>query len=249
MIGSSDLEYIVNELQNHGKLVGITEDNRSVIEPQNKGEAARYLKAVIAARLFVFRVFLETARDQPWGITEAHKRLWLFIQIDPEYYLGSDVFRTLTETIINTDLQASRVILSERSRIEQILGPAVIFSALDETQMLINKSQDFFCSEQDPTQPRPILRALFPLFLTCKPLIMSGTSLSMRDVTDIYGSVVAKDGPDVVTFTELGAFETQEDQRLYLEHYLPEDVLSPELAGRIGYWLHGRLALRQSINA
>jgi hypothetical protein len=241
-VGSSDLENIVDSLASQGKLVEIKEENRSTIEPRNKRVASHWLQAFIYARLFVFRLFLECAQAQPGGIVEEHKQLWLFMQVAPTSFFGSDVFLSFSQIIgdsITTGLDGA--IALERTTITEILGPSTaIYTALDETQILTNKFREFFLSEQDPTQPRPILRILFPFLIPLRPLIVAGTGLSMHDLGSIYSSVIAKEGPEAEIFTDLGAFETQEDQRLYIEHYLPKGFLTVELAGRIGYWLHGR---------
>jgi len=241
-VGSLDLELAVQTLENQGKLEGFSDENRQVIEPRNRRVASQSLQAVVYARFFVFRIFLECARNQPEGITEAHKRLWLFMQVAPKLYFGHDIFLIFSQ-IANNGIPADldRHIALELTRIRTILGSSTtLFTALDETQILTTKLLQFFRSDQNPGKSRPILKILLSILVSWLPLILSGTGLSMRELSDIYGSVVAKEGLEATLFTDLGAFESQADQQAYLERYLPKDFLTEELAERIGYWLHGR---------
>jgi hypothetical protein len=67
----------------------------------------------------------------------------------------------------------------------------------------------------------------------------------MQDL-GILGSAVAKesDRPPHETVTDLGVFDNEDDQRAYLEFYLPPGYLDTgkwkTVAYRAGYWLHGR---------
>jgi hypothetical protein len=77
-------------------------------------------------------------------------------------------------------------------------------------------------------------------------LIVSGTGVSMQDLETVLDSAVAKESgqPPPKTVTDLGAFDNEEDQRAYLEYYLPpgflETASGKAMASRAGYWLHGR---------
>jgi hypothetical protein len=69
----------------------------------------------------------------------------------------------------------------------------------------------------------------------------------MHELETVLVSAVAKEGglkPEMMT--DLGAFDTEETQRAYLEHYLPPGFLDTAsgkaVASRVGYWLHGRCA-------
>jgi len=236
-MGSSDLESIVDSLENPNNLVTIRSENDRL---HNKQVASHRLRAVVYSRLYVFRLFLECAKTQPGGIIEEHKRIWLWMQVIPKAIFGWDVFMDLSLTAgdITTNLQPA--ILRMLEGIGVLMGAStVIHAALDETQQLTDKYEEYFRSEQDLQQKRPILSVFLPVLTSSLPLIISGTGLSMQKLDEIYKSAVAK-GKKPSVFTEVGSFETQEDQLMYLNRYLPKDFLSPELAGRIGYWLHGR---------
>ena len=101
-VGSRDLKHAMNTLGMQGKLQGFTDELRSIIEPQNRRTASYLLQAVIYARIFIFHIFLESARAQPDGIIKAHKQLWIFIQVAPTSYFGSDLFLTFSQIASST---------------------------------------------------------------------------------------------------------------------------------------------------
>jgi hypothetical protein len=74
----------------------------------------------------------------------------------------------------------------------------------------------------------------------------------MQELETVLGSAVAKYNarPKPQTVTDLGAFDNEDDQRAYLECYVPEGFLDTDsgksLVERAGYWLHGRYVPRQS---
>jgi hypothetical protein len=96
-----------------------------------------------------------------------------------------------------------------------------------------------------PSIRRPILREILSAWKgVLNSIIISGTGISRQVVEEVLGSVVAKDPSTIFTVTDTGAFDDEDDQRTYLEQYLPSGYLNTAqgkyLATRVGYWLHGR---------
>ena len=120
-----------------------------------------------------------------------------------------------------------------------------MFCVLDEAQVPTELASDCFKSKDEPYEERPILRELIRAWEeSLMGLIISGTGISMEKIDVVLSSMIAKQGGNVDTFTDLGVFDSEEGQRAYMERYLPLGFLgSPAgkaLASRAAYWLHGR---------
>jgi len=75
-------------------------------------------------------------------------------------------------------------------------------------------------------------------------MIVSGTGVSIRDVSDVVSSSVAKFSEEHERYTNIGAFGDGLDQRNYIEQYLLATFLRTEegeqLVAQMEYWLSGR---------
>jgi hypothetical protein len=233
------------------RLTTITPENRATALPSNEEVAARRFLRVLYARVFIFRVFLECASEMPGGIIEDHKGRWLLLQVAPETLLVKrDIFSALTQLLELASFGFLRVsVQSELNTIDGLFGsrPPALYCVLDEAQVPTNLFAGCFVSDADPAKPRPILRPIILTWISVLPnLIVSGTGISMQDLETVLGSAVAKERgqPRPETVTDIGAFDDEEDQRVYLEYYLPRRFLDRDsgraLASRVGYWLHGR---------
>jgi hypothetical protein len=90
---------------------------------------------------------------------------------------------------------------------------------LDEAQALI-KDSDYFQSDTESTQSRPILRPIIKEWRSILPnLIVSGTGISMQEVGTVVGSAVAKDGGFLRPVTDIGGFDDEDDRLAYLKEY------------------------------
>jgi hypothetical protein len=128
---------------------------------------------------------------------------------------------------------------------------STLFCVLDEAQVL-TKSLDYFQSSADSTKGRPILRAILSSRSRGLPnLIVLGTGISMTEVQNVIGSVVAKERGGPETVTEIGGFDDESGQQAYLEQYLPpgflDTPLGKEIASRVGYWLRGRFVFNAAV--
>jgi hypothetical protein len=250
-VGSSDLEEILGLLYQDGRLAALTADNHDVALTENQELASRYFLRVLYARIVIFRIFIECASLMHSGITEDHKTRWLLLQVAPSTLLeGHDVFSKLTQLLKGASSSyLNGSVLQELTRVRHLLGPepSILHTVLDEGQALMDKFPDCFRSNGIRPDARPVLRPLILAWTRILPnLIVSGTGMSMREVTIVLGSAVAKEGrrPLPETVTDLGAFDDAEDQYEYLKTYLPPNFLDTDsgkaLASRVEYWLHGR---------
>ena len=243
-IGSGDLEQILEQLPR--RLVILTDDNWETALPANQDVAKRRFLSVLYARLLIFRTFLECANSMPGGIREEHKSRWLLLQIAPKTFLESDAFDKLTRQLRDApDEYLSNQIETEKDAITKLLNEHALFCVLDEAQVPTGLASKCFRSEGTPNVARPVLRELIKAWKDSFPrLIVSGTGVSVETLESVLSSAVAKEGQEVVVVTDLGAFDSGEDQRAYMEQYLPPQFLDTssgtELALRAAYWLHGR---------
>ena len=248
-VGSTDIEEIFKSLKEGNRLEPLTPSNMKDALAENRKVTSRHFLLVLYVRLLVFGIFLECASRVPGGIKDEHKSLWLLIQLAPQEHLKmADVFNTITQSLIPATLDYLKLRAhNELLKVRRYLGPEPppLFCILDEAQVPSEMFSDCFPSD---TEPRPILRQIIdqwvPIFSN---LIVSGAGLSLQELETVLGSVVAKEtGRQPETVTDLGAFDNEEDQRAYLEQYLPPGFLDTDsgnqLARRLGYWLHGRCA-------
>ncbi len=233
------------------RLQKITDGNRDEALRYNRNKARRRFLLLLYARYFCFRVFLQSA-VATGGITDYHKLRWLLIQIAPETLLNSDIFLDCLRLAGGAPTSYFEKAITEDSRLINQLLQSTLVCVLDEAQLL-TKDSDYFQSETDPEQRRPILREILRSWRSRLPnLIVSGTGISMQEVGNVITSVVAKERPDrFETVTEIGGFDDEDGQRAYLEEYLPHGYLDTsegkEIASRVGYWLRGRFVFNAAV--
>ncbi|KAG8836664.1 hypothetical protein FRC18_010929 [Serendipita sp. 400] len=243
-IGSSDFMEVLEDMR---RLIPLTEDNCSTAQAGNRDFTSRRFLLLIYVRLLVFRIYLECASKMAGGIMEEHKGRWLLLQIAPATLLEDDIFLRQVRWLRGSshDLLDYHIV-AEHRLIRDLLGHLHIFCVLDEAQVPANQYANCFLSDTEPITGRPILRQVIHEWVSRIPnLIVSGTGVSMEEVQTVLGSAVAKEGgQEPETVTELGGFENEQNQRAYLEHYLPSgffNTVSAEgVASRAGYWLLGR---------
>jgi hypothetical protein len=250
-VGSSDLEQTLQGRERLRRLTPLSPDNRATALPENENIAFRRFLQVLYAQTVIFRVFLKCASVRPGRITEDHKGHWLLLQVTPETLLGKrNVFSALTQLLERAPLEYLREsVQRELNIIDGLFGPRplTLFCVLDEAQVPMNLFSDCFLSGTQPAKPRPTLRPIILTWTSVLPnLIISGTGVSMQDSETVLVSAVAKESgpPPPEMVTDLGAFDNEEDQRAYLEYYLPPGFLETDggkaMASWEGYWLHGR---------
>jgi hypothetical protein len=186
------------------------------------------------------------------GITEDHKQRWLLIQVAPVTLLGEDIFLAFTKLAIPSCDYLRGAIRVESLTIQGLLlQPSTLVCVLDEAQALI-KDSDYFQSDTEPTQGRPVLRPIVKEWGLMLPnLIVSGTAISMLETRNFMGYGVAKEGGYLKPVTDIGGFDDEDGRRAYLKSYLPPGFLDKpegkEIASRVGYWLRGRFVFNAAV--
>jgi hypothetical protein len=245
-VGSSDLEKVLEKFGS-ARLSVIPDEHPSPTLRANREDAYRQFHMILYARVFIFLVYLQCAFEMPGGITEAHKGRWLLIQLVPNILPNNgDAFDEFTKLLAGASTSdIKRRIVMALDNIRKLVPDSKLFCVLDEAQVPTNQFSEYFRSESDPKERRPILREIIRAWKESFPnLIISGTGISMREMEKVLASAVAKERKEPKTETKLGAFDTGETQQKYLELYLPPGFLGTaigqKVASRAAYWLHGR---------
>jgi hypothetical protein len=176
-----------------------------------------------------------------------------------------DVFRQLAN-LYNTHSEAALIVqcLEFQAKALNVLQTGALLIAVDEAQVPASTLVDVFsASTGTPEHKRPLLKEVIASLLSIsRHLVISGTGLSMKDVTELFSSAIAKHGDrPVEVYTDVGAFDDAESQWGYASQYLPTKgntslwvYLSQYLHGpgtahstfpdsvraRMAYWLRGR---------
>jgi hypothetical protein len=219
----------------------------------NENIALTNLTKVMLARRFVFRKFIEVAKDLNHGCLPDDVKLhWLMFQLfPPQIAKGMDPFTALISAYFRKvpfdDLEQ----LNLEHTPEDILGSAFdnksgFLYVLDEAQKAAKQYMNAF-SDSDGVLPRPVLRPIIKYFTlnnTYAKIITSGTGFSLKHFEDIIGSVTSKQFAKWSIEYEIGDFEDQEKQMAYVEAYLPPEFLlsnsGMQLKIRMYNWLRGR---------
>ena len=252
-VGSQDLGTIVDGLAEHLQDLTDSSEKRAIEQnTSNAIAASRAFLGVLFTRVMIFHTFLLSAQQQPGGITESTKRAWLLLQLSPFAFFMTDKF--FGETRLHMRHRSSEdlctLLISELDSVRRILGVTPLFIVIDEAQALAHQYSQYFCSSNNPRSPRPVIRNLVEVWSQhVRNMIISGTGLSMKSLEDALHSVIAKDRRGgTVPVTDLGAFESDVNQRAYFKRYLPPRFLTTQsgerLASRIVFWLHGRFVRR-----
>ena len=120
-----------------------------------------------------------------------------------------------------------------------------IFCAVDEAQIPMQMLKSCFRSSKNPDTPRPLLSSLLAAVIEVVPnLIISGTGMSLAVIKEILPAAMARENKMVDWVKNLGTFDTEKQQRLYMECYLPKGLLDTDswklVLSRASYWLRGQ---------
>ncbi|KAL5476981.1 hypothetical protein ACEPAI_3167 [Sanghuangporus weigelae] len=206
----------------------LADENQHAAFYNNHLIAERRVIQILTARICFFNYFLRMARGAvPDESVDNYKKHWLFLQLCSVHILGEDVFKKLTETLMDA---SDEFLLKERLaaharltelQIEFSLGKD-FFLVLDEAQVAIDRLENSFCSQHKQAIKRPVLRPIIRTWqmATSFPIVISGTSLSIDVVNEVVSAAVMKIMP--FTFaTRTGAFDDEDDQREYILRYMP----------------------------
>jgi hypothetical protein len=209
----------------------------------------------------VFEQFLELAIQMDGHLQQRHKHPWLTFQLsnllDPN---DCDIHPSNKIDLGGAAPDALRTPVRQRLstiRTKSFHHDPRFFFVLDEAQVAARSSPSAFVSSKDLSKPRSILRAIIDVWVALTlpniPFIVSGTGLSLDTVDEVFSSGVGKPAAQgFYVFHDVGSFDTKESQRTYLDHYIPQSLLTSiagiALCKRMFDWLLGRYGMkRQSL--
>jgi hypothetical protein len=213
---------------------------------QNNSMVRQLIWRIIAARLFVFRMFLE-AINMPPDSVDKYRDHWVHWQLQPLAVNGVDPFHTVAsmlQTASADDLTA--MIATLIGRLQGMCSLRPLYIVIDECQAAGRLYSHAFKSTTNPQEYRPLLTPVMSSihFLNICSTVVAGTGLSMKIVERALESPVAKFHRVPITIKLFGAFDSEQAQRDYLLSYLPPNYTKTssgrELFKRAWAWLRGR---------
>ncbi|TFK68933.1 hypothetical protein BDN72DRAFT_768678 [Pluteus cervinus] len=235
---------------------------------ENRRIAASIFNKVFLARLMIFDIFVKTM-SKCEGYKTAHylfKEKWLHVQLRPQLLSPStwDVFNELTIRLL--EMRDADRFVDEQTRIllravQAFLGPELshgrskstsrqtpLFCVLDEAQHASSEHTLAFRSSSEPHSPRPVLQEIVRSWQSqCAGhgifMVVAGTGISKDVVDRVMASGVMK-ASMYRWCSDTGEFMCIQEQRKYIEKYLPQDLIQTRagerLMQRIWHWLRGR---------
>ncbi|KAG6823046.1 hypothetical protein H0H92_011590, partial [Tricholoma furcatifolium] len=240
---------------------------------ENERCAQRCFMAVLTARVLVFQCLL--AAFEACGKKtklDVLRKIWLFTQVDLRILERPGYFDLFSESTLLCYMPAYNTIdryASDMLRACNVflksLTPGCrylpFFAVVDEAQTAAEAFPYAFRGTPDSHEvdenggefrnevPRRLaLRQLLCLWEEMLHLIVTGTSLNLKYITESVSSSIAKDSARAIKVQDTGSHVNKEDQiNRYLEYYLPPGHLNTptgkELLQRARYWLVGRQVL------
>ena len=209
--------------------------------------ASKLLKKVLAARIVVFKLFLELAILVDGELQEKHKRIWLLFQLSDSLCGALHPFvQIIRNCLQNASHDALDILVGRLNRIRDNCFPKSQFIVgLDEAQHAARLYPNSFISSTNNEVFRSIIREMATVFTKSSiKLVVSGTGLSLDDLTEAMGSGVSKPSEGIQQFHQLGMFDTWLKLKSFLERYVPATVLESHsgyrLQQRIREYLQGR---------
>ncbi|KAJ6602768.1 hypothetical protein DFH09DRAFT_1069139 [Mycena vulgaris] len=229
---------------------------RTVVHEQNIKIAQDRIREVLLARLYIFNLFCEVVGSNP---TDDHKRLWVILQIRPTRVSRTlwDIFEDLTRRIKGIDFeyrdeQIWRLTHDLRARLTTQAGQPPFFCVIDESQTAASGPTSFsraFMSHENPAVLRPVIREVArSVVMPAVPIALNitGTGIDKSVIAEVFTSAVLKERKRT-TVTNIGAFDTEESQRRYMERHMPPILTmrpwtleTTAFFEKAFYWLQGR---------
>jgi hypothetical protein len=203
------------------------------------------IEPVLAARVVVFKLFLQLAEARDGCIRPEHRRLWLLFQLCNPLpgFETPHPFITMKECLDRASDRALTTLINDFERVHrQYFRTSKFIIALDEAQVAGRQYRFSFLSSRDPTKFQSILREIVKVFsVLVAQIVVSGTGLSLED--DLSSSV-AKPRGRFQTFVEFGMLDDPLKLEATLRQYIPPFMLESDsgksLQLRIREYLLGR---------
>jgi hypothetical protein len=228
-----------------------TSGQRMAHATKHMHEAANHrLLQTLLARFLLLDLLVEETRKIGSLPTDAHRRLWVLLQVQPEAIFkkvsGFDIFMALSELLrpISVEDLKSRI-RNAFVQLSPLLSTETLFCVLDESQIAATKRYGEFVAD-DGTSPRPLLKEIYQSWTTVLPadlrLVFSGTGIELDAFQSVLGSSAFKAQPyDLIS--DIGAFEDPESQMEYIKRYVQVDWSEPQwehFLRRAWAWARGR---------
>ena len=251
-VGIGDLHSVLDELPLYSQWVSdltmVDRGERAVQQAVNRQIVSGQLRKALAARIVVFRLFLQLVIEVDGKLEEKHKRIWLLFQLDDEAVPFSGNRHPFVR-IIDCLGRASDESLDELVKRLNIIGHEFLSNSrvvlgLDEAQVASRMYPHSFISSNNPDTFWSVIREMVNVFTKFPiKLVVSGTGLSAVEVQNAMTSGVGKAAP-VHVFHELGMFDTWPKLKSFVERYIPASILESKsgkfLQQRMREYLQGR---------
>jgi len=239
------LDRIGEDAQWVSDLRSVSPRKRALQNDLNKRIARRHLHIVLAARIIVFKLFLQLAIKVDGELLDKHKRIWLLFQSGQVNLKRTHPFlHIMHDCLEDASPEALHKLINRFNHIRDKYFPGSKFIiGLDEAQQAARLYHDCFISSTNSKTYRSIVREIAHVFRKLEiDLVVLGTGLSLEELREAIASGVSKD--DLFIFYDLGMFDTWEKLQPFLERYVPASFLqSPSgdhLQKRIREYLLGR---------
>jgi hypothetical protein len=248
-VGVNDLQAALDAVRGNDEW---TDDLRTV-GGQQQGERNRFnidisnraIRKVLAARVLVFKLFLQLAQARDGKLLPEHRRIWLLFQLSNPLS-GFETLHPFVRMKNCLDSASDRALTTLIGDFENLHSKYFRHSkfviALDEAQQAARLHRFSFLSSSDPSIFRSILREIIKVFsVLVVKIVVSGTGLSLEEVEDALTSSVGKPPGQFETFVQLGMLNSPEAiLRQYIPPLILESVSGKSLQLRIREYLLGR---------
>lgn len=258
-MGSEDFENLMSDLDfsldySRAKSRG-SHDDAARLHMQQK--VRRRVLQFLLARFILLNLLVDEASAEGGLRQSDHRHLWVLLQARPIDMLKGDAFAELSKVLGTSSVNdLVTQIEDEYRKLEWILEEINHFATdtvthrplycfLDEIQTTTADRMGEFLSE-DKKKERPLLRPIWKSITGTLGqekilVILSGTAIDEKSLQDFLSSTLFKFRQyDIVK--DIGAFNDQQTQRQYIEHYLPNDQSEArqEFLNRAWVWCRGR---------
>jgi hypothetical protein len=171
-------------------------------------------------------------------LQEKHKRIWLLFQLSDELApLGEELHpfvSIIKRCLRHASSEALDTLVGRLGAIRhKYLSGLRFILGLDEAQRASRMYPQSFISSTNPDRFRSIIHEIVRVFIKWPiKLIMSGTSVSLKDFECAMASGVAK-SEAVRVFHKLGMFDTLPKLKSFVERYVPASILESDSGHRL----------------
>ena len=241
-VGVQDLQDALEEAALHEEWVSdlnsVAPEERTAQNNINSQIASKQLKKVLAARIVVFKLFLQLAIQVNGKLQEKHKHIWLLFQLSDRLNRARHPFVRIMTCLYQASNHTLDTIINrlDDTRGEYLPGLDFIFG-LDEAQHVARLYPNSFIS-RDTAKFRSIIREIARVFNKSPvKLVVSGTGLSLAELQEAIASGVSKPTESVFLFHQLGMFDTWPKLKQFLERYIPATILASDSGLYLQHWI------------